>query len=88
MLLYSYGNTLIYLYLDLQSEYYQLSLHFIDLSLITNSHKSGFRSITYRIRCRTLIKHDCDQFEASFYLIFLILSIVLPGGGILRDPTI
>jgi hypothetical protein len=29
MLLYNYGNTLIYLYLDLQSEYYHLSLHFI-----------------------------------------------------------
>jgi len=28
MLLYNYWNTLIYLYLDLQSEYYQLSLHF------------------------------------------------------------
>ena len=28
MLLYNNGNTLIYLYLDLQSEYYQLSLHF------------------------------------------------------------
>ena len=28
MLLYNHGNTLIYLYLDLQSEYYQLSLHF------------------------------------------------------------
>jgi len=55
MLLYNYGNTLIYLYLDLQSEYYQLFLHFIDLGLITDSHESGFRSITYRIRCRTLI---------------------------------
>jgi hypothetical protein len=28
ILLYNYGNTLIYLYLDLQSEYYHLSLHF------------------------------------------------------------
>ena len=37
MLLYNYGNTLIYLYLDLQSEYYQLSLHFIDPGLATDS---------------------------------------------------
>ena len=36
MLLYNYGNTLIYLYLDLQSEYYQLSLHFIDPGLATD----------------------------------------------------
>jgi hypothetical protein len=36
MLLYNYGNTLIYLYLDLQSEYYQLSLHFIDPCLTTD----------------------------------------------------
>jgi hypothetical protein len=37
MLLYNYGNTLIYLYLDLQSEYYQLSLHFIDPGLATDT---------------------------------------------------
>ena len=55
ILLYNYGNTLIYLYLDLQSEYYQLSLYFFfDPCHTTDSHKSGFRSITYRIRCRTL----------------------------------
>jgi len=37
MLLYNYGNTLIYLYLDLQSEYYQLSVHFFfDPSLATD----------------------------------------------------
>jgi hypothetical protein len=52
ILLYNYGNTLIYLYLDLQLEYYQLSLYFIDPCLITDSHESGFRSVIYRIRCR------------------------------------
>jgi len=36
MLLYSNGNTLIYLCLDLQSEYYQLSLHFFDPGLATD----------------------------------------------------
>ena len=79
MLLYNYGNTLIYLYLNLQSEYYQLSLYFLDPCRTTDSHKSGFRSIIYRIRCRKAHKHDYDQFEA-FYLIFLILSVVLPKG--------
>ena len=42
MLLYNYGNTLIYLYLDLQSEYYQLSLHFIDPCLTTDSPVEEF----------------------------------------------
>ena len=91
MLLYNYGNTLIYLYLDLQSEYYQLSLHFIDPGLATDSHESGFRSITYRIRCRTL------QSTIVIDLKLFLLDIFDPWccaswGGVTRDanrfPTI
>ena len=67
MLLYNHGNTLIYLYLDLQSEYYQLSLYFFfDPCRITDSHGSGFRFIIYRIRCRKAHKHDYDRFKALF----------------------
>jgi hypothetical protein len=43
MLLYNYGNALIYLYLDLQSEYNQLSLHlFFDPSLATDTSAHGY----------------------------------------------
>jgi len=47
MLLYNYGNTLIYLYLDLQSEYYQLSLHFFDPGLATDNFK--YPSFSHRL---------------------------------------
>jgi len=50
MLLYNYGNTLIYLYLDLQSEYYQLSLHFIDPCLTTDNSGQVGVSLDYRRR--------------------------------------
>jgi hypothetical protein len=43
--------------LSLQSEYYHLSQY-----PATDSHESGFRSITHRIHCRQAPKHNIFDF--------------------------
>jgi hypothetical protein len=64
MLLYNNGNTLIYLYLDLQSEYYQLSLHFFfDPGLATDRMK--LMAVLW-VRMQDLI-HDQAAFTVLWY---------------------
>jgi hypothetical protein len=70
MLLYNYGNTLIYLYLDLQSEYYQLSLHFIDPGLATDTSTSGYVFLMTMLFVSFIFSHLCIYLTKTLQFLF------------------